>query len=102
MELVVFINCFEVPEGAEEEFLTLWREVNAYARTKDGYLGHTLHQSLSTSAVNRYVNVALWASERHFTAATDEHFRRLVGSPAWARFRSTPALYEVVDRVAPA
>lgn len=94
---VTLVNCFEVPAGREEEFFSLWRQVNAYMRNKKGYLGHKLHRSLAPDARYRFVNVAQWASPAEFQAAHDEGFRALVQQPAWGPFTSTPALYEVVD-----
>lgn len=94
--MVILVNCFEVPAGRENEFFSLWQQVNHYMRTKKGYLGHRLHRSLAADARFRFVNVARWASEEDFNAAHDAGFRNLVGQPAWAAFRSTPALYEVV------
>lgn len=96
MAVVTLVNCFEVPAGREEEFFSLWQQVNAYMRTKKGYLGHKLHRSLAPDARYRFVNVAQWASPADFQAAHDEGFRALVQQPAWADFTSTPSLYEVV------
>jgi heme-degrading monooxygenase HmoA len=93
---VTLVNCFDVPAGREEEFFTLWQEVNAYMRTKPGYLGHRMHKALSADASFRFVNVAQWASTDHFRAAHDDGFGALVSKPAWAPFKSQPGLYHVV------
>ncbi len=96
MAVVTLVNCFQVPAGREDEFFSLWRQVNDHMRQKKGYLGHKLHRSLATDAQFRFVNVARWESLEDFNAAHDEGFRALVSQPAWAAFRSSPALYEVV------
>jgi heme-degrading monooxygenase HmoA len=96
MEPVTLINCFNIPAVREDEFFALWRQVNAYMRTKPGYLGHKLHRALAPDAPFRFVDVAQWASAEHFQAARDEGFRALVSQPAWAAFRHQPALYEVI------
>jgi heme-degrading monooxygenase HmoA len=93
----VFINCFEATSEDEAEFLSLWREVNAYMQTRPGYLGHRLYRSLQPESRFRFINVAHWKSQEAWHAAHDEAFHRLVGQPAWSRFGSTPALCEVVD-----
>ena len=62
MEPVTLINCFNIPAGREDEFFALWRQVNAYMRTKPGYLGHKLHRALAPDAPFRFVDVAQWAS----------------------------------------
>jgi heme-degrading monooxygenase HmoA len=96
MAAVTLVNCFEVPAGREEEFFSMWQQVNAYMRRKKGYLAHKLHRSLAPDARFRFVNIAHWESLQDFNAAHDDGFRALVTHPAWAAFRSTPALYEVV------
>lgn len=93
---ITLVNCFEVPAGREDEFFTLWQEVNAYMRNKPGYLGHKLHKAASPDASFRFVNVAQWSSTGHFHAAHDAGFRVLVTKPEWASFTSRPGLYEVV------
>ena len=94
--MVTLVNCFEVPAGREDEFFSLWQQVNSYMRGKRGYLEHKLHRSLAPDAPFPFVNVARWASQADFDAAHDEGFRRLVTQPAWSAFRSFPSLYEVV------
>ena len=96
MAPITLINSFEVPAGREDEFLSLWKQVNDYMRAKPGYLSHKLHRSLAPDAAYRFVNVAQWASLEQFRAAHDEGFRALVSQPHWAPFRSSPAIYEVV------
>ena len=92
---VTFVNCFEVPEGAEADFLARWQEVNDHMRAKEGYLEHQLCRALGEGPF-RFVNVARWSSPQAFTAAHDDAFRVLVSDPAWARYPSTPTLCEVV------
>ena len=96
MKAVTLINCFKVPAGREEEFFSLWQQVNKYMKTKPGYLEHNLHRALSPSAPHAFINVAQWASQEHFQAAHDEGFRALVTQAAWREFPHTPFLYEVV------
>ena len=91
--MVEFVNCFQVPAGGEDEFFANWQKVNAYMRTKPGYLSHELFRSLSPDAAFRFVNHARWESVEAWQAAHDEQFRSLVQS---APFTSTPGLYEVV------
>lgn len=94
--MVTLVNCFEVPAGREDEFFSMWQEVNAYTRKKKGYLEHKLHRSLAPDARFRFVNIARWMSLEDFQAAHDDGFRAMVQQPAWSAFRSSPALYEVV------
>ena len=94
--MVTLINCFEVPAGREDEFLSAFQTVNAYMRAKKGYISHKMHRSLGADARYRFVNVVQWASQEECQAAHDDGFRALISKPDWADFRSTPALYEVV------
>jgi heme-degrading monooxygenase HmoA len=93
--MVQFFNCFEVPGGRDEEFVTLWLEVNAYLKNKPGYVSHQLHRALADARF-RFLNHAVWDSAEHWRNAHDEGFRALVSRPQWAPFPSVPALYEVV------
>lgn len=54
------INCFEVPPGQDDDFLTLFGEMNAYMAARPGFLGNRLHRSLAPDARYRYVNYVDW------------------------------------------
>jgi heme-degrading monooxygenase HmoA len=95
---VTLINCFEVPAGGEDDFLNSFQAVNAYMRSKPGYISHRLHRSLQPDARYRFVNVVQWASLDDFRNAHDENFRAMISQPQWSAFRSTPAVYEVVHQ----
>jgi heme-degrading monooxygenase HmoA len=92
------MNRFQVPVGRDQEFFSLWQQVNNYMSCKKGYIGHKLHRSLAPDAQYRFVNVAQWASQEDFNAAHDDGFRALVVQPAWRASPSSPALYEVVHQ----
>jgi heme oxygenase (mycobilin-producing) len=93
---VTLINSFVVPAGRDQEFLERWGQTSAFMRTQPGFLSLRLHRAVSAEAGFRYVNVAVWRSQREFGAAhATPEFRALVSDPAWREFPSTPALYEV-------
>lgn len=96
--MIRFLNCFEVPEGREEEFFAMWHEINGYMAAQPGYLGHWLHRSLTPQAKYRFVNYVEWETVEHWQAAHGEQFRAMVSGPEWAAFASTPALYELVHQ----
>ena len=96
-DAVTYINCFEVPAGREEAFLALWTEVNAYMRTKPGFISHRLHRATQPDARYRFINIPQWESAKAFADAHDDGFRKLVQQPAWREFTSTGQLVEVVD-----
>ena len=93
MESVVLINPFEVAADQEAEFLARWQEAADYLRRQEGFVSTRLHVSLAPEARFRFVNVAVWRSP--------EHFRRAVGTEAFAQlarrmpFASFPGLYRV-------
>jgi len=95
---IVLINSFEVPKGREDQFLELWKQVNAYMQKKPGYLGHKLHRAITPDAPFRFVNVARWSSLAHYQAAHDAGFREFVAQPAWSAFQPHPVLYETVNQ----
>src|SRR5216683_2055636 len=80
-EQVVLINAFEVPEGQDEAFIRGWEQARGFLRTQPGYLSSSLHRSISPGADFRFVNVARWASERAFRAATTRPEFRAAAPP---------------------
>ena len=95
---VTVINSFEVPAGREDEFLRLWKSVNAYVKGKPGYLSHKLHRSIEPDAPFRFVNVAEWASMAQFEGAHDAGFCKLVEDAAWSAFVPHRVFFEVVHQ----
>ena len=95
--MVRYINCFEVPEGGEDDFLAMFAEVNAFMTNQPGYIGHRLHRSIRADARFRFVNCVEWASVEDWRTAHGEQFLSMVRTPEWAAFTTTPGLYEVVD-----
>jgi heme-degrading monooxygenase HmoA len=93
---ITVINSFEVPAGREDEFLRLWKIVNAYVKRKPGYLGHKLHRSIAPHAPFRFVNVGEWASMAQFEAAHDAGFRELIENASWSGFAAHRVLFEVI------
>ena len=96
--MVRLINCFEVPDGRDEQFLARFRDVNAYMVGKPGYIAHQLHQSLTAQARFRFVNYVEWESSEHLAAARDDRYGELVRAVLADGFTSTHALYEVVHQ----
>lgn len=94
---VRLINCFEVPAGREEEFLTLFGEMNDYMAARPGYVGNRLHRSLAPDARYRFIHYVEWRSPAHLRAARDDDFDHLRASILAAGFTSTHAVYEIVQ-----
>jgi heme oxygenase (mycobilin-producing) len=90
---VVLINPFEVPDGADDEFLTAWDSARGAVTGQRGYLGTRLHRALGPADF-RFVNVARWSSPLMFAQATQRpEFQQ---AAAAMPFTSHPALYTVV------
>jgi heme-degrading monooxygenase HmoA len=96
-EPVIFINCFEVPKGREDEFFAHWSEVNTYMKQKPGFVSNRLHRAKTPNARIRFINYVLWQTEEAWAAAHDDGFRALVQKPEWRDFPPIPAIFEVVS-----
>jgi heme-degrading monooxygenase HmoA len=94
MQPVILINSFEVPEGEEEQFLTVWHEVGERLRQAPGFLSTRLHQSLDPQAKFRFVNIAQWESAEHFQAAMNSEALLLRQQRP---FTAHPILYRVIS-----
>jgi heme-degrading monooxygenase HmoA len=93
----IFINCFEVPAGRDDEFLAMWNAVNEYMRQKPGFISNRLHRATTPDARYRFVNYVYWRTAEHWRAAHDEGFRAMVQKPVWRDFKFTGAIYDVVS-----
>jgi heme-degrading monooxygenase HmoA len=89
---VVLINLFEMPAGADEEFIGAWERARDFLAAQDGYRSTALHRSLGPDAEFRFVNVAEWASAAAFQAATSHPEFPGRDMP----FPAHPGLYQVV------
>jgi heme-degrading monooxygenase HmoA len=90
----VLINPFEVPAGADDDFLAGWSRARDLLAAQPGYLGTRLHRSIG-AADFRFVNVARWSSPLMFARAVGRpEFQQAAAMP----FASHPALYEVIRR----
>jgi heme-degrading monooxygenase HmoA len=92
----IYINCFEVPAGREDEFERMWTAVNAYMAQKPGFISNRLHRATTPDARFRFVNYVKWRTVQDWRAAHDEGFRALVQTPAWHGITYTGAIYDVV------
>lgn len=91
MKGVTLFNFFEVPDGADEEFLAGWERAREVIDGKGGFRWTALHRSLQPQAEFRYVNVAEIESVEAWQAAVmDPAFPRdMPGTPH-------PGLYEPI------
>src|SRR3569832_56592 len=83
---VIFINCFEVPKGREDEFFAHWSEVNTYMKRKPGFVSNRLHRAKTPDARIGFINYVLWEPEEAWAAAHDEGFCVLVLLLLWCVF----------------
>lgn len=66
---VTLINIFEVPHGADEEFVRWWGRTAAFIEERIGAVPAALHRSIDADARFRYVNVATIADPSAWRAA---------------------------------
>lgn len=98
--MIDFINCFTVPAGQEDKFISLWKQANQHMQQQPGYVSHKLYKSLQPDAHFRFINHAQWESFDAWKSAHSSEFRAMVSGPEWQAFTSTPALYDVADQTA--
>jgi heme-degrading monooxygenase HmoA len=90
---VVLINPFEVPDGADERFLSGWDGARDALAQQRGYLGTRLHRSVGPADF-RFVNIARWSSPLMFARALEQPAFRATTQAM--PFPAHPALYLVV------
>ncbi|GHO89530.1 antibiotic biosynthesis monooxygenase family protein [Dictyobacter formicarum] len=88
---VVLINVFEVPVGAEEEFLAWWQRSSEVLKQEPGFIDAKLHRSLKVGARFQFINVAHWETEEALDVARTRH-KAALQAPVG---KGTPSLYEV-------
>lgn len=69
MENITVINPFEVPQGREDETLSMWEAFAEYFRKQPGYVSTKLHKAMDPNAKFHFVNIAEWESAEAFQAA---------------------------------
>ena len=96
METITVINPFEVPEGREQDALTMWEVFADYFRQQPGYVSTKLHRALNPDAKFHFINIAEWESAEAFQSA--------LGNPELMEVAKTlpndiphfPGVYEVI------
>jgi heme oxygenase (mycobilin-producing) len=90
-ESIVLFNFFEVPEGADEQFVAGWERAREVIDARRGFRWTALHRSLQPEAEFRYVNVAEIGSVEAWQAAVmaPDFPRDMPGKPH-------PGLYEPI------
>jgi len=96
-ENVVLINSFKVPEHQLGEAIKMWEKARDYLQQQPGYISTELHQSLSSDAQYRLINVAQWRTVEEYTKAT-QSMRANAGLPRIEGVKPSPALYHVIRR----
>jgi heme-degrading monooxygenase HmoA len=97
MATVRLINCFEVPEGRDEEFIATFRKVNDYMAAKPGYMGNRLHRALVPDARYRFINYVEWETAEHLDAARDAGYIEVIKGVFAIGATSTHAIFEIVQ-----
>ena len=94
---VTLINVFQVPEGALEASIEMWKQSRDFLQTQPGYVSTALHQSISPDAQFMLVNVAVWESPEAFKAASAA-MNATAGIAPVEGLTFVPGLYTVIER----
>jgi heme-degrading monooxygenase HmoA len=89
---LTLINAFEVPERADEQFVSAWYRARTALEAQPGYGGAALHRSVAPMTPYRFVNIGQWESLTAFTRAIESAGVSAHDFP----FPAHPGLYEVI------
>ncbi|MFC0114416.1 antibiotic biosynthesis monooxygenase family protein [Kibdelosporangium aridum] len=96
--MVTWINCFEVPDGQQDRFFAVWREMAVgHFKTKPGFVNYRMYRARNPEGRFQFVNVTQWESAEHIAAAHDERFRELLRNPEIADVVASPGMFDLVD-----
>ena len=96
MTNVTVINPFEVPQGREEEALSMWDTFADYFRKQPGYVSTRLHKAINPDAKFQLINIAEWESAEAFQSALSNPELQEIVNAMPTDIPHYPGLYEVV------
>lgn len=96
-EPVTLINIFEVPVGAEHNFVEWWNKSSEVLMKEPGFIDAKLHRSLKAGSPFQFINIAHWETAEALDLARAKHSDVL---RSLSKGKGHPALYEVVSRYA--
>ena len=96
MRSITVINPFEVPQGREDETLSMWEAFAEYFRKQPGYISTELHKAIDPSSRFLFVNIAKWESADAFQSALNNPELMDVAKGLPSDIPHYPGLYEVI------
>ena len=96
MANITVINPFEVPQGRENEALSMWETFAEYFRKQPGYISTKLHKAINPDAKFYLVNIAEWESVEAFQAALSNPELQDIAKDLPNDIPHYPGLYEVI------
>ena len=96
MANITVINPFEVPQGREDEALSMWEAFAEYFRKQPGYISTKLHKAINPDAKFHLVNIAEWESVEAFQAALSNPELQNIAKDLPSDIPHYPGLYEVI------
>jgi heme-degrading monooxygenase HmoA len=96
MDTVTVINPFEVPQGREDETLSMWEAFAEYFRKQPGYISTKLHKAIVPDAKFHFINIAEWESADAFQTALNNPELMEVAKNLPDDIPHYPGLYEVI------
>lgn len=96
MAHITVINPFEVPQGREEEALSMWDVFAAYFRKQPGYISTTLHKAIDPEAKFHFINIAEWETVEAFQAALSNPELMEIAQDLPQDIPHYPGIYEII------
>lgn len=96
MANITVINPFEVPQGREDEALSMWEAFAEYFRKQPGYISTKLHKAINPEARFLLINIAEWESAEAFQAALNNPSLQDITKDLPGDIPHYPGIYEVI------
>jgi heme-degrading monooxygenase HmoA len=93
---ITVINTIEVPQGREDEALSMWESFAEYFRKQPGYISTKLHKAINPDAKFHLVNIAEWESTDAFQAALENPDLVEIAKNLPDDIPHYPGIYEVI------
>ena len=96
MANITVINPFEVPQGREDEALSMWDVFAEYFRKQPGYISTKLHKAINPDAKFHFINIAEWETVESFQTALSNPELMDIAKSLPQDIPHYPGIYEII------